>query len=190
MKKTIFIILCSLVSYVSFAQEKHMEFKGIPLNGTLSSFVQKMKVKGYKTVYTEDNAVIMNGEFIGKNANVAILAAPKSKIVWKVGVNLDKEVSWSSLKAEYKNIKESYIKKYGRPLHTFERFDDPYYEGDGYELQALKMEKCTYISYFETPEGMISVGMDSSGCISIMYEDGINVKIASKEKESAVMNEI
>ena len=167
-----------------------MEFKGIPINGTLSSFVQKMKSKGYKSIYSQDNAVIMVGEFIGKKANIGILASTKSKIVWKVAVNLDEEISWSSLKSEYFKIKESYIKKYGRPLRSFEKFYDPYYEGDGYELQALKMEKCTYITYFDTPTGMISVGMDSSGCISIMYEDGINVKIASKEKENAVMNEI
>ena len=190
MKKSIFIILCCLFSCALYAQEKHLEFKGTPLNGSLTSFVQKMKLKGYKTILTQDNAVVMEGEFIGKNANIFILSTPKTKIVWKVGVNLEKEISWSSLKSEYRKIKESYIKKYGKPLHSFERFDEPYYEGDGYELQALKLEKCTYISYFETPEGMISVGMDSSGSIAIMYEDGINVKIASKEKENAVMNEI
>lgn len=167
-----------------------MEFKGIPLNGTLSSFVQKMKVIGYKTILTQDYAVIMEGEFIGEKANIFILATPKTKIVWKIGVTLEKEISWSSLRFAYFKTKESYIKKYGKPRHSFEKFEDPYYEGDGYELQALKMEKCSYISYFETPEGMISVGMDSSGCISIAYEDGINVKIASKEKENAVMNEI
>ena len=190
MKKSILVILCCLFSCALYAQEKHMEFKGIPLNGTLSSFIQKMKVKGYKTIYTEDNAVIMEGEFIGKSASIAILASPKSKIVWKVGINFKKETSWSSLKSEYYKIKESYIKKYGKPLQSFERFFKPYYEGDGYELQALKLDKCTYESYFETPEGMIFVGMDSSGCISIGYEDGINLKIARKEKENAVMDEI
>jgi len=190
MKKSVWVILCCLFSYALYAQEKHLEFKGTPLNGTLTSFVQKMKTKGYKTILTQDNAVVMGGEFIGKKANIYILATPKTKIVWKVGVNLEKEISWSSLKSEYRKIKESYIKKYGKPLHSFERFDEPYYEGDGYEMQALKLEKCTYISYFKTPEGMISVGMDSTGSIAIGYEDGINVDIASKEKENAVMNEI
>ncbi len=167
-----------------------MEFKGTSLNGTLSSFVQKMKVKGYKTILTQDNAVVMEGEFVGKNANIFIYATPKSKIVWKIAVNLEEVVSWSSLKSDYYKLKESYTKKYGKPLHSFEKFDDPYYEGDGYELQALKLEKCTYISYFETPEGLISVGMTSTSSIVICYEDGINVKIASKEKENAVMDEI
>lgn len=190
MKKSFWVILCCFFSCALYAQEKHLEFKGTPLNGTLTSFVQKMKTKGYKTILTQDNAVVMEGEFIGKKANIFILATPKTKIVWKVGVNLEKEISWSSLKSEYRKIKDSYIKKYGKPLHSFERFDEPYYEGDGYEMQALKLEKCTYISYFETPEGMISVGLDSSGSIAIGYEDGTNVDIAFKEKENAVMNEI
>lgn len=190
MKNVLLFIICSLFFCNLSAQEKHMEFKGIPINGTLSTFVQKMKVKGYKTVYTQDNAVVMEGEFIGKKADIYILATPKTKIVWKVGVNLEKEISWSSLKSEYNKIKESYMNKYGKPLHSFERFDEPYYEGDGYELQALKMEKCTYTSYFETPEGIISVGMGTSGCISIGYEDGTNVDVASEEEENAIMNEI
>ena len=190
MKKSILIILCCLFSFALYAQEKHMEFKGTPLNGSLTSFVQKMKTMGYTTVLTEDYGVVMEGEFIGKKANIFILPTPKTKIVWKVGVSLEKQISWSSLKSEYYKIKESYIKKYGQPKHTFESFDEPYYEGDGYELQALKLEKCTYESYFETPEGMIKVGMDSGGCITISYEDKINAEIKKMEQENAVMNEI
>lgn len=190
MKKSLLFILCCLFSFTLFAQEKHMEFKGTPINGTLSSFVQKMKTKGYKTILTENNAVALEGEFIGKKAVIFVIATPKTKMVWKVGVNLEKKISWSSLKDEYNTIKDSYIKKYGKASHSFERFDDPYYEGDGYELQALKMEKCTYKSYFKTPEGFISVGIDTDGSIAIWYEDGINVNIASQEQENAVMDEI
>ena len=190
MKRFILIILCVLFSSVLQAQEKHMEFKGIPLDGPLPAFVQKMKKQGYKTIYTQNNAVVMEGVFIGKNVNVIILATSKSNIVWKVGVNFEESNSWYSLKSDYFKIKESYIKKYGKPLDTFEHFYDPYYEGDGYELQALKKEKCTYTTYFETPGGMIFVGMDSIGSIAILYEDGINVNIASKEKENTVMDEI
>lgn len=187
--KTLLLFVSCLICVNIFSQEKHIEFRGVPLNEGLNSFVQKMKTKGYKTIYSQKNAVVMEGEFINKKANIYILSTPKTNIVWKVGISFEKEISWSSLKFEYKNAKESYTQKYGKPLH-FEYFTDPYEEGDGYELQALRMEKCTYESYFEIPEGMIVVKMNSDGGVGIAYEDKINAIKASEEKENAIMNEI
>ena len=48
---------------------------------------------------------------------------------------------------------ELFTKKYGEPKDHFEFFSSPYYEGDGYELQALRKEKCNYISFWTLDKG-------------------------------------
>ncbi len=184
------VFVCSLISTCILSQEKHLEFRGIPLDGSLSSFEEKMDSIGYDIILIQDHAVVMEGEFIGKKANLFIFSSPITDNVWKVVVSFGKEISWSSLKYEYRKIKDLYTQKYGKSSHSFEFFTNPYYEGDGYELQALRNEKCTYVAYFELVEGTIAVRMNSEGSIGIVYEDGINVDKAKKERENNIMNEI
>lgn len=65
-----------------------------------------------------------------------------------------------------------------------------YYEGDGYELQALKNDKCTYSTYFKTEKGTLNVAITSSGNLSLGYEDKINTEIQTEEKNNADLNDI
>lgn len=198
MKKIILLVTMLTFLLVAHAQEVdsianyHMEFKGVPIDGTLSSFIQKLQSKGFKKLQDDidDDIKIMEGNFAGEQSTLYILASPKSKTVWKVLVQYPKENSWSSLKYKYKDIKNLYIKKYGEPKDHFEFFSKPYYEGDGYELQALKNDKCTYATYFKLKEGYISVAISSPGCIEISYEDSLNNALKNKEKDSDILNDI
>lgn len=191
MKKVLLMIACMLIAINSFSQSSHIEFKGIPLDGQLSDFVSKLQKQGFTfNKYLRDYVVIMEGVFAGKYATIYVLATPKSKIVWKVSANYDEKESWSSLKSDYSDMKELYTKKYGDPNEHFEFFSKPYYEGDGYELQALKKEKCTYISFYNIPFGNISVEITKFCKIQLSYEDEFNYKLKEKEEESSVLNDI
>jgi hypothetical protein len=85
---------------------------------------------------------------------------------------------------------ELYTSKYGQPSDNFEYILSPYYEGDGFELQALRNEKCTYSTFFITDSGFIIVKMTNSGKLSLEYEDKTNSDQDSKEKESSVLDDI
>lgn len=176
----------------TFAQDDstHLEFKGIPINGKIDDFVKKLQSQGFSIVNRENSGVIMSGQFTGKEAEVMVLNTKTSKTVWKVVVYLPKQTSWYSIKSEYKYYTEMFTKKYGNPLHTFSFFSDPYYEGDGYEMQAVRNEKCTYYSGYHIQEGNISVEISKYQQIKIAYEDSINTTIMDKEKEDAVINDI
>ena len=47
MKHLFFTVLFSVLVSVCSAQTNHMKFKGVPMEGTLNSFVQKLKDKGF-----------------------------------------------------------------------------------------------------------------------------------------------
>ena len=189
MKKLVLLFAAILLSASSFAQE-HLDFRGVPIVGHLERFITKMENLGYTLDRIVDNAAIMSGKFTNKNAELIILASPKTKTVWKVAVHFDEEVSWSSLKSSYREYKELYTKKYGTPTNSFEYFKDPYYEGDGYELQALRKEKCTYVTYYKLSSGYVFVKMTSSGAISLGYEDNINTELDTTESTSSALDDI
>ena len=189
MKKMLLTLWTVLL--VTFAQaQEHMTFKDISMDCDLTTYISKLKAKGYKTEYTDTYGAVMSGNFAGKDdCKIYILCTENSKLVWKVAVKFPEQSSWSSLKSEYKSFKESYIQKYGVP-ESYEFFSNPYEEGDGYELQALRLGKCTYFSFYKTPLGTIMLSISDDKCTSVTYEDAINVKIKNSEKEQAISNDI
>lgn len=56
--------------------------------------------------------------------------------------------------------------------------------------QALKLEKCTYASFFKLPEGGIMIKMRKWGDISFSYEDNVNANIRDSESEQSMLNDI
>lgn len=190
MKKiTLFIILTLLPAW-SFAQEKHLEFKGIPIDGQLTEFVEKLKNEGYTLVQQEWFVAQLEGKFANKDCNIYVLATPKTNIVESVVVHLPQSTSWQTIQSDYYSYKEIFTNKYGAPYDSYEFFSNPYNEGDGYEMQAIREEKCHYISFWGVPEGTIYVQISGYEQITFTYEDKINSEKSSEEKQEAVMDDI
>lgn len=174
------------------AQNTHLTFKGIPIDGNVNDFAAGLSKEGFTQIRDlEDNSILLNGRFADFDAVIILQAIPKSKTIWKVLV-ITKEAytSWSSIKADFEKYKELYTKKYGKPSNDFHFFSPPYYEGDGYEMQALKLDKCSYFTVFELPEGPISLKIEQEGFIVFGYEDRINAKIMVSESEQSMLNDI
>ena len=149
-----------------------------------------MKSIGYTVIDEEGNLVLMKGKFTNRDATLLVCSSVKTHTVWKVCVVFEEARSWSSLKSDYLEYKELFTKKYGKSSDSYEFFSSPYYEGDGYELQALRNEKCHYITIFENNVGYVGVQMKTSERLGIDYEDKMNSKISSKEQDSSALDEI
>ena len=169
---------------------EYMTFKGISFNCDINIFASNLEQVGYTQVLMQEGAAIFSGNFAGKDdCTIIVLATNKSQLVWKVIVNFPEQISWRSLKNEYDSFKDLYTKKYGNP-NAYEFFDYPYEEGDGHELTALELEKCTYSSYFTTNQGVVVLKIDSQKNIKVEYEDKINCDIWEAEKEQSILSEI
>lgn len=189
MKKNVLILLLTLYSCFTMAQG-HLEFKGIPIDGKVNEFVNKLKENGYVQTYQDGYNFILKGEFTGKKASIIVLGTKKTGTVWKVAVNFEKSTSWNSLKSDYEEYKKLFVQKYGAPTNDYHFFSKPYYEGDGYELQALRKEKCYYVSFFKTENGMLSVKLSKTENLSLEYEDSTNAVLQKEENETSIINEI
>ena len=189
MKKFLFVFVTLFFSMSLYAQEP-LEFRGLPIDGNLTNFVSKMKSIGYTVIDEEDNLVFMKGKFTNRDVKLLVCSSVKTHTVWKVCVLFDEARSWSSLKSDYLEYKDLFTKKYGKASDSYEFFLSPYYEGDGFEFQALRNEKCHYITFWENNVGYIAVQMKASERLGIDYEDKINSKISSKEQDSSALDEI
>ena len=87
MKKSLIILVLSILAMSMPAQAEHLKFMGIPLTGTITQFQQKLAAKGvtYDKKMSEKSAVGVrwfNGTFAGSKADIIVWYDADSKIVY------------------------------------------------------------------------------------------------------------
>lgn len=145
MKKLLTIALLLVISMTTFAQKDVTKFLGIPVDGTKSAMIQKLKEKGFV-----ENSLLdcLEGEFNGKNVDVYILTN-KNK-VWRIAVIDHIKANETDIKTRFNRLcrqfdrNEKYIQinpdtiytlsddeniKYGISLHN-KQYEAAYYQRD------------------------------------------------------------
>ena len=194
MRKNLIAMMAAflMLGSICYAQEevKHMDFKGIPMDGDLSSYITKLNQKGFKTTSVEEEAAILKGQFAGEDVELAVYSTPRSKMVYMVVVVFPEQSSWYSIKADFKKLENNLEEKYGAPTLQRKSFDSPYYEGDGYEMSAVRLDKCNYFSRFLTEDGEINIMILKSKKIGLYYVDKVNDAKRVREKNSSVYEDL
>ena len=182
MKKIIFSLVVMLTSMTSFAQTEspHLTFKGVPIDGTLNEYVQKMKQKGFDYLGTEDGIAILTGDFAAyKGCTVGVATLKQKDLVSKITVIFPNCETWAGLSNNYFSLKEMLTEKYGKPADVTEKFQgysDP--RDDNSRMHEVKMDRCKYVTTFETPKGDIQLYIGHNSMMScyvmLSYFDKIN----------------
>ena len=119
MKKVILFLIAFLVVMSSYAQQEHLQFMGIPIDGTISSFTKQLEKKGFvkdKLYNIVEDYIsgyrIFKGSFAGENnVNVVVFYDEKTKLVNNVKVYIkcysEKEVN-KKYESFLSNIKSKY----------------------------------------------------------------------------------
>lgn len=115
MKRIVVFIFALMFFNVVFAQ--HLKFEGIPIDGSISSFQNKISSKGFKlnNVKSQNAPLgqrVFNGVFQGYNAEITVFYGRKSKNVYKVEAVIEskkKEVIQGILDKSLEKIEKKYI---------------------------------------------------------------------------------
>lgn len=142
-----------------------LKFRGVPITGDAQSFVKLIESKfGFNNFpFKETTVELYGGQFVGEDVQLTVHFSQKSKTVYAVDIDF---VSLTH-EEEYKHYKSLYTQKYGKPSIIK---DD--YENDK--------------AVFETETGRIMI----YGNLSILYTNTVNEKLAKKEHDLALLDEI
>ena len=101
MKKIIVLLTMLMVVMLCNAQEKKdvTKFMGIPVDGTKSAMIQKLKTKGFTYDVKND---CLEGEFNGDN--VLIKVQTVNKKVWRVDVIIKKQYDETQVKIKFNRL--------------------------------------------------------------------------------------
>ena len=183
MKKVTIFVLAFLLSTLSYAQE----FMGVSISGNKSDCVAKFTAKGFKYKKEVGNTVVMEGKLQSQNVDLFITSTPTSKQVWKFTVYYPEETSWFGIKGSYKDLKETLTEKYGKP-ESYEYFSKPYEEGDGYETTAIKIEKCSYSSFWRADNLIVALEISKYMQLKLSYESQTGVSKRDEEQSKIDKN--
>ena len=180
MKQILLTLLLTLFVSTGNAQTEHMKFMGIPMEGTIQEFSNKLQAKGFTIakVYPGNIAIALNGDFAGYRDCAVGIVGDISGRVCKINVIFPAMDKWSELERCYNDYKSMLSEKYGKPKDCVEKFQN--ISNDDLKKSKLKIDNCNYYSVFDgnnreielkiTPEG-------SYGCIVLIYSDGNPSKV-------------
>lgn len=129
--------MMAIMMYVtSFAQTtEHMKFKGVPMEGTLQTFTNKLKAKGFTPFGVQDGVSLLKGDFAGYKDCTVVAVADKSGMICKVTVVFPTMDKWGDLEQCYSRYKSMLSEKYGDPKDCVEKFQNDYINDDNGKIQ-------------------------------------------------------
>lgn len=183
--KRISVVLILLFSVICVMAQEHLSFKGIPIEGSMTTFCQKLKAKGLTKIGTNNNMTMFVGDFTGRQASIGVGATNDGKSVYSVVVLFDPSDEWKNLVNTYDYYKELYTRKYGKPSACQE--NNPSRQDSNVMLMhELTQGTATYASAWEATGGTIELSIEkatnsySKGMVIIKYRDAQNIEAKIK----------
>ena len=183
---------------------EHLTFKGVPIDGTLKQFVEKMERVGFVQIprgsYKNMDVILeqmegketekqdelngkayLQGDFAGyKDCRVYVSTINGLDVVANITVQFPEQKTWEFLHGDYTNLKAMLIEKYGQPTSVKEEFQGykSSNETDNDRMHKVKMDECRYETRFVTEKGEIVVWIEHGDMLStfvcLQYKDKIN----------------
>ena len=169
------------------AQEEHLSFKGVPINGTLKQYTAAMVKAGFKSEGTQDGLSLLSGDFAGfKGCIVGVSTLTNCDVVNRIVVLFPEKDTWSSLMGDYEHLKSLLTTKYGEPDVVQEYFTG--YAGrtdsDAIKMSALHSEELEWYTIFKTELGNIELSVVSAsygkGMVRLGYYDKKNTETVTQ----------
>lgn len=158
MKRIILIVSLLITSALIYAQS----YNGIAVGNSLSVTKSQILAKGFRYEKSQTSTSQTYYKYVdGQKVILSIVYTPYTKIVWKFLVEVDHATSWMSAKEKYLRYTEILSARYGDHTSGDVTFESPYYDGDGYEIQALYLDKAEVYSVFETQGGIVMLTLDA-----------------------------
>ncbi|MCM1078483.1 MAG: hypothetical protein NC344_00160 [Bacteroidales bacterium] len=185
MKKIISMLLFACITLGISAQDQgeHLKFKGIPIDGTLNSFVAKLRQKGCIPLKSGDGVALLKGDFAGyKDCTIGAVAIKNKDLVCKVAVVFPSHDTWGKLENNYMSLKSMLTSKYGEPsdcVEEFQSYSQP--KDDNSKMYELQFDRCKYYTVFRTGNGAIQLEISHQSVtecyVMLSYYDALNQQV-------------
>lgn len=158
MKKALVTLVCLIMMGGIMAQEEHLSFKGVPINGTLKQYTAAMVKAGFKSEGTQDGLSLLSGDFAGfKDCIVGVSTVKNCDVVNRIAVLFPEKENWAALMGDYEHLKDLLTEKYGEPSANVERFTNYHGNDNSLKIYAINDGEAEWYTIFSTDLGDIEL---------------------------------
>ncbi len=169
-------------SYIDeYDEEKvgHLKFKGLPINGSLDTYVEKLVDYGMTLISKRGMIAELIGEFAGvMDCKIVVASSGIDKTVYKVAAFFPVDDNWEDLINNYKIFQSRLQRKYGEPVYEESNFKNKECLDDDSKIQSLRLGNCNYFSVYEADNGDVELGLFYDKIegprVRFLYTDKIN----------------
>ena len=157
MKKLLSITMLLISSLFIYAQQDVTKFLGIPVDGSKSEMIQKLKAKGYTS--SQHNKDILVGEFNGTDVNIHI--ATNNNKVYRIMICDVNNIDERAIQIRFNRLCEQFVNnsKYSSlPLEEYMIPDD---EDISYEITVHK-KRYEAVFYQKTDETFMAKQIEAA----------------------------
>lgn len=158
-----------------------MRFMGIGMNSTLSTFVSKLKGKGFveDVNHNKPNMVVMKGVFAGERVKLEVRSAAKTHLVYSVNVFFNMSTQFT-----YEDLQQRLTDKYGEAAFELNKIkDEPVFVKYTTDYTQWNMDTDTTTNAFNAII-LSKCSYHSTSPLIITYLDGKNSKVEALEVNS------
>jgi hypothetical protein len=171
----VLLVVAALCSW-AVAQTSY-SFAELAWGSSLRAVTSQLEARGYSfNRVTETGSHRFNGRLLNRDALISALFNDRDELV-KLSVYLfhdNESRSRRFFEAErtWKEMKDILTRRYGPPDDDFSFFMSPYYRGDGYETQAVELEKATFAAFWPTGAdgSLLATMIDKDVDVAVIYE--------------------
>ena len=181
MKRILITLLYVIAFSVCYSQTQPMKFLGIGMNSTMSTFVSKLKGKGFveDVNHTRPNYTVMKGTFAGERVKLEIRSAAKTHLIYKVDVYFNMSTQFT-----YPDLQERLIGKYGEIAQEFNNIkEEPVFVKYTTDYSKWQTNTDTLTQSYNTII-LSKCSYQSTSPVVISYIDGKNSKVEALEVNS------
>jgi len=172
-KKIVLVFISLILSGVLYAQKDVTQFLGIPVDGSKSEMIQKLKSKGYtNSPFKED---VLVGEFNGTDVNIFIVT--NNNKVWRIGLADVNTKNKEDIKIRFNNLLQQFQnnKKYlSLPDSTISKLTISEDEDISYEILVNK--KQYKASFFQKTADYDSLTLESDSLLAKQSKNDTDIE--------------
>lgn len=146
MKKLLTFAMSLMLAVTMFAQNDVTQFLGIPVDGTKSEMIGKLKAKGFITSSLKDG--VLEGEFNGRDVEIHVVT--NNNKVYRIYVADRYAISEEQIKIRFNKLCEQFYNngKYMRP-DNLDDFTIP--EDEDLDIEMLMNKKRYEAAFYQLP---------------------------------------
>lgn len=178
--KTKIISLFVIAAFLNACSaEKHQQFNGISINGSVEYFADELVKTGFSNPrLVEKNRISLQGKFVGKDCEVFVYGTDSTRTAYKVKVDLP-VVNSDSLQSTYEKCQELCSTLHGPGTKRYQKFNNSSRFLFNEPKIAKEIKTGDYTRY-TTKTGTIYLVVKRE-LISVIFLDRINYELRKNE---------